>query len=247
MSNISYPPISIYIPCYNASSYILKNVIEYYNFLEKNFEDFELVIVDDNSSDFSLNKLKEFSKKNKNIKLIENDIGPTKRENLAREMLHAKFEIVVLHDQDLSVPIEFIPNLIHPLIRNKSDISIGNRYASYKPKRNLTRLVLSKTINFLLRKLFNIKVKDIFCGFKAFKRENLLNILKEMKYDYTFKRGWFWDVELLLNSEKLNYKITEIPVVFQENQKSNLNLLKEYKLFVFILLHLKNNNKLATK
>ena len=62
---------------------------------------------------------------------------------------------------------------------------------------------------------FRSKVKDHQCGFKAFKKEVIFNLIKELGYDKTFKRGWFWDVEHLIRAQRKGYNVYE----FQANGK----------------------------
>ena len=234
------PPLSVFIPFYNGEKYVEHTIKTTYGYLEKNFTDFELIAVDDNSSDQTRQKLIKLQKVLPKLRLIENQKGPSKRENLGKAMASARFNYVFYQDQDLSVPIEYIHPLVASLVNEHFDIAIGNRYKGLKLKRSFYRLVLSKTFNLFLRIFFKTRIEDNICGFKAFKKQMLFSLLSDMGYDNSLNRGWFWDAELLIRAQQKNMAIHEMPVEWLAGKESTFRLSKEFGLLKYICQFYKN-------
>jgi hypothetical protein len=89
-------------------------------------------------------------------------------------------------------------------------------------ERSGTRHIASKTYNFMVRALLGSKVKDHQCGFKAFRREPLLQLLDEVGASH-----WFWDTELFVRASRRGYRIKEIPVDWKGGRETKVRLLKD--------------------
>ena len=76
---------------------------------------------------------------------------------------------------------------------------------------------------------------DHQCGFKAFKKSVLMDLVKSAGYDSTFKRGWFWDAEILIRARRTGYKIVEIPVTWKSGDKSSFNFKNELRMIPYML------------
>lgn len=228
------PPLSVFIPFYNGEKCVEHTIKTTYGYLGNNFTDFELIAVDDNSGDHTTQMLMSLQKDLPKLKLIENEKGPSKRENLGKAMATAQYDFVMYQDQDLSVPIEYIHPLVASLVNGKMDIAIGNRYKGLKLKRSFYRLVLSRGFNLFLRVLFRTKIRDNICGFKAFRKQKLLLLLNDMGYDNSLNRGWFWDAELLIRAQRKNMSIYEMPVEWLAGKESTFRLSKEFGLLKYI-------------
>jgi len=89
-------------------------------------------------------------------------------------------------------------------------------------ERSGTRNIASKTYNFVVRALLGSKVKDHQCGFKAFRREPLMQLLDEVGASH-----WFWDTEILVRAHLRGYKVKEIPVSWRGGRDTKVRLLKD--------------------
>ncbi|MEW6295025.1 MAG: glycosyltransferase [Candidatus Diapherotrites archaeon] len=226
--------VSFFVPVYNGESSVKQNLHKMYDFLNKGFRSFELIVVDDNSKDNSRKIIKEFAKNKKAIKLIEFEKGPTRRENLAQSFLQAKGNIVVFLDLDSIQSLSAIPELVEE-IRKGEDIALGSRYVKgSRIKRRISRRLMSLLYNKFIQFYFNSKIRDHNCGIKAFKRKKLIELVKELGYDASLSRGWFWDAELLIRAQKKGMKIIELPVVWHEQRKSSFSLMREIKMVPYI-------------
>ena len=200
--------------------------------------------MDDSSTDKTSDIGKRLSK-NIKIKYLRYNNGPSRRENLAVSFGKAKGDIIVFMDTDLAVDLEALPKIISNV--GKYDIAIGSRYVKgARVKRTYFRLLLSKFYNYFVRAYFRSRIRDHQCGFKAFKKKVILKLVKKMSYDKTFRRGWFWDAEMLMLAQRLGYKIREIPVKWKYGEKSTFNLKRELRM-LFYILHVKKRLRIELR
>lgn len=234
IKDITNTKISLFIPVYNESKRIYKNISSLMNYLNVLKPRFDVFIVNDNSKDNTIEIIKKLSKKFKNIKIIDYKNGPSRRENLADAFKQAKTEIVIFMDSDMATDFGALPNLINKLTQYK--IAIGSRYLkNSKIDRKIYRILISFIYNNTIRFVFKSKVRDHQCGFKGFHRETGLKLIKEMGYDKKFKRGWFWDAEFLIRAQNHHIKIIEVPVVWTYGEKSSFSLRRELKMIKYVI------------
>jgi hypothetical protein len=228
--------ISVFLPCYNEEKIFKKHVLVVYSILKKLKYDFELVIVNDSSNDNTGEIADELHKKYHEIKHFYYKNGPSRRENLAESFKKANGDIVIFMDIDLAVDLKDFKKLVTE-IEKGADIVIGNRRAHDSvTKRKIFRKIISFIYHKSLKLYFNSKINDYQCGFKSFKKEVILNLNKKIGYDYSFKRGWFWDAEMLIVAEKLNYKIKQLPVIWNEGKASTFNIKRELRMMPYVFL-----------
>lgn len=226
--------VSFFIPVYNEEKTIKKNLNKVIEFLELFNIIYEIIIVDDNSSDNSRKIVKELLKKHFQLKLLKYSNGPSRRENLADAFKKAKYDLVIYMDNDLSTDLTAIPNLL--IMLNKYPIVIGSRYLKKsKIDRKFYRRIISLVYNSTLRIIFSSKIRDHTCGFKGFQKKILLDLVTKMRYDKSFTRGWFWDAELLIRAQKKGHQIKEIPVMWTRGEKSSFSFLREIKLIKYMI------------
>lgn len=226
--------VSLFIPVYNAAKLIKRDLREAYNALQRLNHHFEIVVVDDNSTDksYRFKKLLEEAKHalHKNLRYVSYSAGPSRRENLAKTFFQAKYDNLGFIDADFSCDISFFLKAVVLLKKTSADIVIGSRYIKgAKAKRRPLRRIFSHIYNGLVRLLFQSKIRDHQCGLKVFRRERVLPIIREMGYDEKFVRGWFWDAELLVRAQKANLKIIEMPVEWHYSDSSTFNFRREIK------------------
>ncbi|MBI5208098.1 MAG: glycosyltransferase [Candidatus Firestonebacteria bacterium] len=226
--------VSCFLPVYNEAEVINKNVIETYNYISKLFKNYEVFVIDDASTDGSMDKLIPLLSEYQNLYLIHYTEGPSKRENLACSFNNALGNIIVFIDSDLEARLDTLDLLISE-IKNGADIAIGSRYIKESfYTRKLWRLLISKVYNIAIRYIFNTNIRDHQCGFKAFKLEIVLNLIEDMGYDRTYKRGWFWDAELLIRALRKKLKIIEIPVNWYDRKSRSFSIRENLSILPFI-------------
>ena len=236
--------VSIFLPGYNEEKIVKEHLLKVYNYVKKKSDYFEIVMVDDGSKDKTPKIVGELSKEYKNIKLARFDNGPSRRENLAKAMANAKYDIVCFMDLHLGTPIHYLDELIKG-IEEGNDICIGSRrLKESKVKRGIVRNTISWFYHTGLHLLFRSKISDYQCGFKAFKKSKFKLLSKEAGYDDKFIRGWFWDAEMLFLAENKRMKIKEIPIEWNARKESRFNMKRELKMLKYVFsLALKHNKK----
>jgi hypothetical protein len=126
-------------------------------------------------------------------------------------------------DVDLATDVRQLKDLINSIEKEGYDFATGSRMLpESNVKRSGTRNIASKTYNFMVRAVLGSKVKDHQCGFKAFRREPLMQLLDEVGANH-----WFWDTEILVRAYRRGYKIKEIPVLWTGGRETKVSLLKD--------------------
>jgi glycosyltransferase involved in cell wall biosynthesis len=186
------------------------------HFLGKQKFEYEVIVVDDGSTDGSVEFVEKFTKENSKFKLLKNP-HTGKAGAVSAGMLKAEGEYVLFTDMDQATPIEEINKLL-PLIGNL-DIVIGSRNSQRKGA-PWTRLLMAKGMIILRTLLVGLGgIQDTQCGFKLFKSavaKKLFSRLNDLHHGFkkisgsSVKAGF--DVELLLLAKKMGYSIKEVPV-----------------------------------
>lgn len=227
--------LSVVVPCYNEMVNLPKGVLEKIeNFLKKKNYTWEVIVVDDGSTDGSLEFLTHFAKENPEFKILRQK-HRGKAGAVTQGVLAAQGSIVLFSDMDQATPIEELDKLL-PYFdpsAGEYDVVIGSR-ASRRRGAPWTRVLMAKGMIILRSLLVGLHgIGDTQCGFKAFKREVAQKLFKKMKLysdtkeikDSQVSAGF--DVELLYLARKENYKIKEVPVEWSYVETRRVNPLKD--------------------
>jgi hypothetical protein len=84
------------------------------------------------------------------------------------------------------------------------------------------RIIASTIYNFMVRAVLGSKVKDHQCGFKAFRRDPLIQLVDEVGAGH-----WFWDTEIIVRAYLRRYKVKEIPVSWTGGHETKVRLLQD--------------------
>ena len=124
-------------------------------------------------------------------------------------------------DADFSHPPRFIPGLLAGMDRH--DVMVGSRYVKGGGTENwpVSRLVISRAVNTLVRFLFRMPVKDASGAFRCYR----VSKLKEADLDRTQSRGYSFQQEVLFRVHRTGAKLGELPFVFENRRegKSKVN------------------------
>lgn len=164
--------ISIVIPFYNEEDSIIPLYNALANAMEKLDYSYELIIVDDGSTDGTIRKARQLTQSSTNVKVVK-----LKRNYGQTTGLHAGFQqavgrYIVTMDGDLQNDPEDIGNMIKKL-KEGNDIVLGWRYN--RQDKALSRIIPSKIANWLVRTVTGIPVKDNGCAIRAYKSEIIHN------------------------------------------------------------------------
>lgn len=212
------PYLSVIIPLYNEDKRLnkLPDIYKYLNDL--NFG-YEVLIVNDGSTDKTLQVLNSFNKELK-FRLISYQKNKGKGFAIKKAMLIAKGTYRLFIDIDLSTPIkqfnQFIPYL------NETEILIGSRRISgahLHKRQSPVRENLGKGFTELSKLILGLNISDFTCGFKCFPKRAALSIFSKQRI-----KGWSFDSETLYLAKKLGFFIKEIPVRWSHDPRSKVKL-----------------------
>lgn len=206
--------LSVILPVKNQEENIKRNFTEIYNYLKKH--DAEIIVVESNSTDGSLDLLKRLNKKYKFI--LYHTTGKGEGKAIKAGVKIASGGIIGYFDMDLAVPLKFVDGMLEAFDNGDYDIVIGNKYLKESvAHRNMTRWIASRGYNSLVKLILNSKVGDHQCGFKFYKSSFIKKYISQVKDDKCF-----FDCEILILAQNKKKKIYELPVEFYDREQTTL-------------------------
>lgn len=188
--------LSFIIPVFNEE----KSLERLYSEILENIEnkDYEIIFIDDGSSDNSFNIMERLAKRDKRVKIIKFRKNFGKSASLQTGFENAKGDIIFTMDADLQDNPTEIPEFIEK-IEEGYDLVTGWKKNRKDP---ISKTIPSKFFNFITSVSFKLKLHDYNCGFKAYKKEviNEIDIYGEM-HRY---------IPAIVHTK--GFKVTEIPV-----------------------------------
>ncbi len=237
--------LSIVIPSYNESVNIKKGVLtEVDVYLNRLKFDYEVIIVDDGSSDESALLIKKYISKNRNIKLIQTPHGG-KANAVMTGMLASLGEIILFTDMDQATPIDQIEKFL-PKFREGFDIVIGSRQG--RKGAPISRKLAAWGFSFLRGLILGLSHKDTQCGFKAFRKEAVEKIIPQIKNEWGvvhFKGGAVnagFDVELLYLAKKYKFKVAEVSVEWNYVDTERVQVVKDALAAIYDMFRIRLND-----
>ena len=219
-----HPRLSIVIPAFNESARIESTLERVLDCVQRRGWDAEILVVDDGSSDDTVDIIGRWMKTHERLHLVRNEGNRGKGYSVRNGLLQAAGEIVMFTDADLSAPIEEAELLI-AAIDDGADVAIGSRWLD-KQKQTITqplyRRFFGRCFNWVTRKVMGLPYRDTQCGFKAFRRDAAQTIFRLQTVE-----GWGFDPEILFIARKLRYKIQEVPVTWGHDERSRISYLKD--------------------
>jgi glycosyltransferase involved in cell wall biosynthesis len=218
--------VDFVLPVYNEEMDLVPSVEKLIEFLSIEYQNisftWRIVIVDNGSRDKTLSVANMLSAKFSSVKVVS---LPEKGRGRAIKYawLNSDSKILSYMDVDLSTSLYHIVDLVHSIYFEDYDCSIGTRLnlESHVSGRSLFRTILSKGYVLLIKLLFRSKLSDFQCGFKAFRSDVAKNLLPLIDDNF-----FFFDTELLLIAEKNKLKIKEIPVKWDDDPDSRVDVLR---------------------
>jgi len=213
--------LSVIIPAHNEENRLPGTLEQVFHFLEKQSFTSEVIIVENGSSDRTLNVAQEFSATHKNFQVMQSERG--KGAAVRRGMLEAKGEYCFMCDADLSMPVDEISKFIPPALEG-FDIAIASREAKGAVRYNEPpyRHFGGRGINFIIQLFILPGLNDTQCGFKCFRAEVAKDIFK-----YQTLHGWSFDIELLYIARRRGYRVKEVPIHWYHFSDSKVSALRD--------------------
>ena len=201
-----------------------KGIIEAVGFLENSeIENYSITIADNGSTDDTENIAKGLIERFPKIRFLKVDrkgVGLALKQSWAS----SDADLIGYMDVDLATDLNHILEAYRVLQYDEVDIVNGSRLLpeSRVKNRSVIREITSHGFNLLLKTFLNVSISDGMCGFK---------FLKKTSFDKIFKSGlenneWFFCTELLVKAEWMGMKIHEIPISWEDDRDSRVELLK---------------------
>lgn len=184
----------------------------------------DILIIDDNSPDGTYYKLKNLQKNNVKLKLIlrKKKLGlDTAHKKAYDYALKKKYDYLITMDADLSHDPKSIPKFLAKI--KKKDFVVGSRYIKGgKNELKLLRFLLSYFGNKFIKIILNLNHTEFTSSYRAF------NLKKMKKFNLRIikSKGYSFFMETIFQINKLNYKTSEIPIIFAERSKGKSKIPK---------------------
>jgi len=219
------PSLSIVVPAYNEEGRIgatLDAVIAYMD--ARGGGSWELLVVDDGSSDGTGDVVREHAGKRAEVALVRYDPNAGKGRAVRMGMLRARGERVLFSDADLATPIEELEHLMAAL-DGGADIAIGSRDvpgAQLERRQSAIREAGGKLFNRFVQALAVPGIHDTQCGFKLFTRASAQAVFRLCQVD-----NFSFDVEALYLARRLGLAIVETPVRWRHQEGSKVRFVRD--------------------
>ncbi len=178
----------------------------------------DILVIDDNSPDGTGQLAEEMAQADARIRVLHRPrklgLGTATLAAMNYAMQH-EYDYLQNMDADWSHPPRYLPGLIAGMTNH--DVMVGSRYAPGGGTENWPwpRLVLSRSVNTLVRFLFRMPVQDASGAFRCYR----VQLLRQAELHRTQSRGYSFQQEVLFRCHQAGAKLGEYPIIF-ENRRS---------------------------
>ena len=224
--------ISIIVPAYNEERRLPATLIDIIDYCEKENMLYEIIVVDDGSSDQTHAVIEKFKRIRSEVRGIQLPKNYGKGHAVRTGALNANGSLILFTDADGATPIQELKRLL-PEIINGADIAIGSRALFNKETAVKTvwyRKIIGRIFNFLVNTFLIPNIADTQCGFKLFTRSAANFVFNHQKSD-----GFSFDLELLFLARKADLSVKEVAINWTNIPGSKVNLIVDSaKMFIDI-------------
>jgi dolichyl-phosphate beta-glucosyltransferase len=211
--------LSLIIPAYNEEQRLGPSLAKILHYLKKSRLKFEVLVVDDGSSDGTVALVQALLRREKSLKLIRNPRNLGKGASVKAGVARAKGSAILFSDADLSTPIQELPRLMKKLDEGFA-VAIGSR--ALERQRILRhqpfyREAAGRVFNLLVRLLTLRGIKDTQCGFKLFEAKAAKRIFKLQRVP-----RFGFDVEALFLAKKFGMPVAECAVAWENSPETKV-------------------------
>ena len=221
--NKNIPELSIAIPFYNEednAERVINDIVKEFN--SNNF-DYEIVAVNNGSTDNTENILKKLNKSNSRIKIVKVEKNIGYGYGIIQGLNDCNGKFIGYYWGDGQVPPIYITKIFKKIKEENYDLGkITRVYREY----SLTRKIVSRFFNVLFPLMFGIHSKDVNGCPKIIKRDEIKSLNLESK-------DWFLDSEIMIKAKRKKYKIVEIPAEYKK-RIGGKSKVKSYVIFEFL-------------
>ncbi len=213
--------LSIVIPAHNEEGNLHPLLHRLTPVLESSYPDYEIIIVNDNSTDSTPRIIESLARRNRKIRPVHRYSQPGFGNAVKEGFKNATGDVLIPLMADLSDDPEDIPRLVRK-IEDGFDVVYGSRFIRGGKTEGYPRakMVANRAFNNLVRLLFGIKHKDVTNAFKAYRRE----VLEAIGMENLEAEGFDLTVEVPLKAHILGFKSVEVPVTWHGRERGEAKL-----------------------
>lgn len=218
--------LSVVIPAYNEEKRLPGTLAAILLFLRARGRAFEIVVVDDGSTDQTVAIAEQAGPE---VRVLKNPGNRGKGYSVRNGMLSAQGEWRLMCDADLSTPIEEL-SALEEALQGGAQIAIASRAvqgAQLEKRQSIMRESSGRFFNLLVRWLHLRGIKDTQCGFKLFTAGAAEAAFRESRLD-----GFAFDVEALVLARRKGFTIKEVPVRWRNDEQSRVSFGRGLAAFV---------------
>jgi len=212
------------LPAYNEGARIATTLEKILAYATERGWKVEIIVVNDGSSDNTAEIVRGYMAKHPMVVLLENPGNRGKGYSVRNGMLHARGDVLLFSDADLSSPIAEADKLF-AAITSGADVAIGSRWLRSElqiQRQPLYRQLFGRIFNLALRIVLGLNFRDTQCGFKAFTPRAAQAIFPLQKVE-----RWGFDPELLYLAKKFRFTVNEVPVAWAHREGTRINPLRD--------------------
>jgi glycosyltransferase involved in cell wall biosynthesis len=197
------PSISLFFPAWNEEDYVERAVSRAAKVLARLSDDWEIIVVNDASTDRTKEIAEGLAQKNPRIRVVSHEVNQKLGGAMKTGFASSTKDIVVYTDMDLPWDLDQLEKALHLMEYLEADMICAFRFD--RTSEGVKRIVYSFVYNSLIRNLFDVQMKDINFSFKVVHRRVLEAI--ELK-----SQGSFVDAELVVKAIKRGFKVFQMGV-----------------------------------
>ncbi|MBG0788479.1 MAG: glycosyltransferase family 2 protein [Anaerolineaceae bacterium] len=224
------------IPAHNEAKRLPPSLKEIHTFLSQQGFTFEVLVVENGSTDDTLAVAESFIDKMPYLRVIHEE---QRGKGLAvrRGMLEATGEYRFFCDADLSMPIEQVLRFIPPELADV-EVAIGSREVAGARRIDEPeyRHLIGRVFNTIVRWMVLPGLQDTQCGFKCFRGD-----IADKVFALQTLTGMSFDAEVLFVARKMGYRIQEVPIDWTFDADSRVRLVQDSMRMAFDLLDIRLN------
>jgi dolichyl-phosphate beta-glucosyltransferase len=208
------PRLSVVIPCYNEEQRLPRTIVQIEQYLDGHGISYELILVDDGSSDGTRRVMDDAAARNRNLRIEALPVNRGKGRALAEGVKLARGAEVLVTDADLSTPIEELEHLESALAAG-AGVAIASRAVKgsrVEVSQPIYRVLMGKVFNLIVQVFLLPGIWDTQCGFKLFSADVAHPVFAALTTD-----GFGYDPEVLYLAKKRGVRIVEVPVVWRHS------------------------------
>ena len=223
---------SLVLPAFNEQKSLvnddyLENLL---NYLNKKYSEYEVIIVNDGSTDSTKELLLSKQEKYKNIKIINHVVNMGYGSSLKTGIANAKNDTIIISDIDGTYPFEEIPNLLDIYLNSMKDSNVKiDMVVGERTGKNYWEGFVKTFLRFVLRFLVEFssgkKINDINSGLRVFSKKTISNYFKVLSNYFSFSTSS--TLVYLLNNKSVSYHKIDYLKRKGDDNKSKVNILRD--------------------